>query len=300
MPLVNFATLFILLTACFVPSMKKSKLQLKKLGLLAVSIASAVVSSAQTLSMVKDLNVAGLSSGPSTPMIEYNGKLYFGMNNGQYGNVLHMYTESAGAQVATGVQNTSSLGWSNVKGMVVFKGNLYLSSYVSWLGSELVKYDGSTFAIVKDLNANGQGSSNPHDMVVMGNNMYFVANNGTSGDVIWKYDGTNEPTIVAGQTATNALKLTVFNNAIYYQAKTTAAGTELWKYDGINAPKMVKDMNVGTGSFNPDYLTVLDTKLYFNGNVSTTGLELYQIDDMDSITVAADLRPGTSSSNPTN
>ncbi len=72
------------------------------------------------------------------------------------------------------------------------------------------------------------------------------------------------------------LPMAAIESTIYFSANDGVHGTELWKSDGTSeGTVLVKDINVGSGSSNPDYLLGVDTTLFFRATDGTHGYELW-------------------------
>jgi ELWxxDGT repeat protein len=67
---------------------------------------------------------------------------------------------------------------------VVYKSALYFSGNDGSSGWEPWKYDGSSVALVKDINP-GAGDSNPGQFAVYNGKLYFQASDGSSGAELW-------------------------------------------------------------------------------------------------------------------
>jgi trimeric autotransporter adhesin len=63
------------------------------------------------------------------------------------------------------------------------------------------------------------------------------------------------------------------------------------------AVSLLKDINPGSASSNPQFLTDVSGTLYFSANDGTHGTELWKYDGTNT-TLVADINPGTASSNP--
>src|SRR5262245_56315860 len=84
------------------------------------------------------------------------------------------------------------------------------------------------------------------------------------------------------------------NGWMYFTA-TDINGTELWKTNGTaTGTVMVKDIDPGIQSSDPDHLTVFNNALYFSADDGIHGTELWKSDGSASGTVMLkDINPGS-------
>ena len=94
--------------------------------------------------------------------------------------------------------------------------------------------------------------------------------------------------------------LTAVDGTLFFSAYTAEGGRELWKSDGTEAgTTLVKDINAGTGSSNPQDLTAVDDTLLFRALTVESGWELWKSDGTEAgTTLVKDINAGTGSSEP--
>src|SRR5438477_7702184 len=92
----------------------------------------------------------------------------------------------------------------------------------------------------------------------------------------------------------------VVGSRFFYVESGGGFGFELWSTDGTaNGGAIVKDINPGFQSSNPQQLTANNGILYFTADDGTHGRELWRSDGTsDGTFMLADLDPGTSGSGP--
>jgi ELWxxDGT repeat protein len=177
------------------------------------------------------------SSNPGN-LVNVNGTLYFGANDGTHGTELWKSDgTSNGTVLVADIQPGS--GSSSPADLTAMSGTLFFRANDGSHGWELWKSDGTATGtvLVKDINP-GSSSPNysgslPSDLTGAGGTLFFEANDGIHGRELWESDGT-------------------------------AAGTVL-----------VKDINPGIGNSDPESLTVAGGHLFFSANDGVHGIELW-------------------------
>ncbi len=93
-----------------------------------------------------------------------------------------------------------------------------------------------------------------------------------------------------------------YNGNVYFSADDGINGFELWKTDGTEAnTALLKDINTGVSSSNPQSYTEMSGVLYFIATTSANGTELWKTDGTNAGTVLVkDINTGTASSSPAN
>lgn len=162
-------------------------------------------------------------------------------------------------------------------------------------------------SLVSDINA-GAVSSSPTGFALLGGFLYFTAETAATGRELWRTDGTAGGTtlvkdIMPGAASSfnlnSTLSSTLFTNGSYLLfAANTSAGNELWKSDGSAAGTvLLKDINAGIDSSNPDHFMQLNSIVLFTATDATHGNELWKTDGTSGGTVLVkDINPGTGSS----
>ncbi|EDP94313.1 T9SS type A sorting domain-containing protein [Kordia algicida OT-1] len=251
------------------------------------------ISRAKTLGLVPLTNQPVV--GQTTTPVEFNNKLYFGANIGNFGNELCVYD---GVNPPTLVADiyTGFIGGvprsSNPDNFFVFNGKLLFAANGESGGVELHEYDGVNPPVKYEVNP--FNSSNPNYFTEFNSKLYFAAD-GADGNELYEYDGVNAPTLVAdinpignGLDDAYPAYLTVFNGKLHFAAQGDTGGTELWEYDGVNAPSLVADLNASGGS-EPQNLIVFNGNLYFTADDGTNGRELWMYDGTNTPSMVADI-----------
>ncbi len=175
--------------------------------------------------------------------------------------------------------------WSNPQLFTKMGAVVFFTAETDAEGRELWKTDGTTAGtiFIKDINP-GVNSPDIDNMVAMNGKLYFIANDGTNGSELWVSDGTAGGTFMikdinpgaADALARGIQNLKAINNVLYFAADDGVHGRELWKSDGTNAGTvLVKDINPGSNSSNPQWFAELNGQIYFDAN-DNTGSHLFR------------------------
>ncbi len=213
-----------------------------------------------------DINSGPGSSHPSY-LAAYGGKLYFFASSDGSVYRLFAYDGSAAGPVSTLLQPQY---------LTVFGTSLYMGATDSStsLGQELYSWNGTTSALVQDING-GAGDSNPYNLTAFGARLCFSADDGTSGRELWQYNGiaaTRVADIDAGAGSGVSISgMVEYAGSLYFRGTDGSSGWELWKYDGSSVSR-VADLNPGSGDgLSATGMVVYNGALYFCGNDGGAG-----------------------------
>lgn len=202
-----------------------------------------------------------------------------------FGNLdIDLYAE--GQPINQGLSSTSLGGASEVFGGTLDGGTTYLIR----IRPETGKLEGSTYnlklsftprtdkpSIVRDTLV-GDASSQANNFTEVKGLSYFSANSvdaqGARKTSLWLSDGTLNKTSKLIDFPLNAelRDFTNVNGQLYFVANNQVTGAELWTSDGtFEGTKQVADLQVGSGSSNPQELTAVGANLYFYTNVTDGG-----------------------------
>lgn len=168
--------------------------------------------------------------------------------------------------------------------------NLLYFSKADANGNELWKYDGSTAAMVKNINPGGLNSF-PVSLAAFNNQLYFFANDGTNGNELWKSDGTDAGTqLVADINPGTAgsgtyTDMAVAGNTLYFFAVINNV-LSLQKSNGTTAG--TTQVKAFTSDDEAGKLFVFNNELYFikkNVSGSQVNEELWKTDGTEAGTV---------------
>jgi ELWxxDGT repeat protein len=193
----------------------------------------------------------------------------------------------------------------------VLSGKFIFDGYTPTTGSELYMTDGTSAGtvLVSDINPGAAGSS-PRQMASLNDGfLYFTADDGVHGRELWRTNGTPGGTTLVKDIEPGPLgsldggtfsSSDLFSNGSYllFAANTTGSGSELWKSDGTSAGTvLLKDINTGTDSSNPDNFYRFNNMALFTATDATHGNEIWKTDGTPGGTVLLkDINPGTGSS----
>ncbi|MBT5224321.1 MAG: hypothetical protein HOM19_02690, partial [Candidatus Marinimicrobia bacterium] len=222
-----------------------------------------------------DIN-SGFNGSSPRNFKEYNGKVYFVANDGNYGDEIWVFdpSDSTTARV-TDIWSGSNSGVNWGATLVDYNGKLYFEGYNDTYGAELYSYDGTNVARITDIYS-GSSSSYAKSMTILNDTLYFVATNNTYGYEWYSYDGTNiaRRTDIRSGASDGVYPwggiAKVYNSKIYFSGYDDTKGVELFSYDETNGAQLVSDLYSGsTGSY-PTSFTLFDNSLYFTGGYSVS------------------------------
>ena len=231
--------------------------------------------------MVYDLLTGTVSSNPNH-LIVYNNKLFFNANGPVVGNELFV-TDGITESYLRDINPGSAGSNAGETGAVILNNLLIFSATDVTHGNELWVSDG-TFGgtvLLADIWP-GTGSSFPGQVgfgppyAVLNDLAFFQAEDSLHGYQLWVTNGTTSGT----QVVTNACTqpgykggFITFNNKVYFAANGNSDGNELWVSDSTTAGTvLVKDINPGGNSSNPDNFFVYNNQLLFAACAVGTGL----------------------------
>lgn len=238
-------------------------------------------------------------AGGGTPMVTYNGRIYFlaysapGQNPELY--VTDGTPSGTGLLLEINPSTSANLtSGSSPRDLYVYDGFLFFSADDGTNGRELWRTDGTTVGttMVADIFPNnlnpafGKGS-NPAYFIELSNELYFAARgydvglNQITGNELYKYSNTNGwnrvKDIYPGNINSSIGSYNPFfilNNELYLAAQDGTAGSnqEIWKTDGTENGT-IKVINATTlNNVSPNFslldkkITVLNNKFFFEHN----------------------------------
>ena len=232
--------------------------------------------------MVADINVGTGSGYPQVTGSSVLGVfMYFRADNG-----------SGGMLFKTDGITITPLGVQMYNSEFAVSGNkLYFAATDATNGEELWYTDGTTTALVKDIES-GPNDSYPYNLVSSGNSLYFVAYNTNYGEELWKSDGTAVGTVLVkdirvGSSDSNIDNITALDGRVFFRATDGIYGTELWQSDGTTTGTVQFDINPGSGSSYPNYLTAMNNALYFGAYTDLNGRELWKLTPTTAVNTAS-------------
>jgi ELWxxDGT repeat protein len=275
-----------------------------------------LTSSVSGTALVKDINLATMSSDPSS-MVNVSGTYYFTADDGIHGRELWKTDGTTAGTLLVKDISPGSAG-SKPAELVSVNGTLYFTANNGRNGRELWKSDGTAAGtlLIKNLNAEAGWNFEPSYLTNFNGALYFRAFDAATGWELWRSNGTAAGTgrvldISPGNYSSSPTDLLVADilkisgtifNPIETWTKTLFFVTQggLWKSDG-SAAGTVRVLNTGGVGIPPSHLTNVRGTLFFVAQDSTHGRELWKFDGTaGSAQLVRDIRVGTSGSNPSN
>lgn len=290
---------------------------MKSIATVIITAYCGMAASAQTPTLLKDINAAGNSN--SQFYTAYNNKTLFVANDGINGVEIWI---TDGTTAGTTLLKDINPGGNSDPYLDNFliNGKLLFSANNGTAGDELWVTDGSSGGtqMLKDIMPGASGSSpdflvtrngNNLELATLGGKVFFFAEDGINGDELWVTDGTTAGTQLlkdinpgsasayGGSAVSNGV---ILNGKLYFIAGTAATGTELWVTDGTSAgTTLFKDLNPGTAGGFPSQLTLFGNGFIFSAVNNTYGQELWISDGTGAGTsMLKDINTGTDNSSP--
>jgi trimeric autotransporter adhesin len=215
----------------------------------------AIVSTAQTFTLFKDIN-PGIANSDASIMGSFNGKLYIAANDGTNGRELWVSDGTpTGTQLLKDI-NPGASG-SSPSGFVVMNNMIYFKADDGVHGEELWKTDGTLVGteMVRDINPGANGSLIQESFAI-NNILYLAADDGVNGIELWKTDGTEANTVMVKNINTNVSggfpgknstpsSFTELNGLVYFAAINAVGDAGLWKSDGTDAGTVLIRNGIG-------------------------------------------------------
>lgn len=221
-------------------------------------------------------------------------------------------------------------------GFLTFNNKIYFNGVDLLTGIELWSTDGSTTAMVKDINP-GSTSGIPNssiplllNAVIINNHFIFSATTTSDGNELWTSDGTLGGTVLLKDINTTAGagsnpflfpvidytgvlngnlsgglgdifdRTALYNGFIFFSANDGTNGTQLWKTNGTpGGTSMVKNIGGAAGGVSSSYFYT-KSGLYFSADDGTSGEEPWLSDGtLLGTNQVSDVNPGSGASSPT-
>ncbi len=204
-----------------------------------------------------------------------------------------------------------AIGFSMPSDFTNLNGKVYFVALATATqGRELWGTDGTTAGtvLVKDIEATANFGSQPTNLTAFNNLLFFSAKTLAGGYEIYRSDGTSAATVLVSDINSGAASsgphdlyafsaLTPTDNRLFFGADNGASGDELYSVNPSNVLTLVKDINPGSGSSNPQTFFTFNNKVYFVADDGVHGLELWVSDGTSGGTsLVGDLCSGVCSS----
>jgi len=242
-----------------------------------IFLAFAVVSYAQTLTLVKDIR-SGSASSSATNFAVYNNKMFFSANDGTSGTELWTSdgTTSGTQRVADMNPGTGNFNPTNLKSFdntLFFAGGLGMPE-----GVELYKYTESDgiqlFADIKP----GSASSSPSLLAPLSTLLYFKAAEPTSTNTrLYVTDGTNLPVMMDPAFIVSNSMMAFMDKLIIYGGYDTS-DLEPYIFDGTTFTLLKNIRATGSSNVNNLYYSASQNLVYFTARSDEYGTEPWVTD----------------------
>ena len=257
---------------------------------------------AKNTAIVKDINTNGTDGSDPSSLTVFGSTVFFTAFNNSSGRELWSSDgTSANTKMVMEINtNNSNADSSDPDSLTVFGSTLYFSAWSATSGRELWKTNGTTTALVQDINTSGDSS--PDQLTVVGSTLFFRADDGKNGQELWKTDGSTTAMVKdINKDSSDVDRLTNFNGTLYFTAHSNVKSNELWKSDGTGVGTTVVADGNAAGPFTAPYeLVNVNGTLFYTAWVGDTGYELWKSDGTSLGTVMVkDIAPGGDWSYPT-
>ncbi|HEY2395560.1 MAG TPA: hypothetical protein VGH81_06195 [Rudaea sp.] len=228
------------------------------------------VTSAGTVSFVKDINPDALGSNPSVMTFVSNlpGIGFFSASSAASGGELWKTDGTSAGTVLVKDINPGGTG-SFICCFGEGLNRVYFDASTPDTGRELFMSDGTASGTVLRADIQpGPGSSSPSNLIEWFNDtMIFSASDGVAGFELWITSATSTTLlkdIATGSSSSTPSFLTGFSGRIFFSADGSSGfgNTELWSTDATTGGTAIfKDICAGSCGSNPRSLTTLNTAL---------------------------------------
>lgn len=194
-----------------------------------------------TLTQVNTDGFGDVNNTGATSMCVYNGKLYVGTNQPDYGTGAEVWCTGGEGELPFDdweQVNTDSFGTAGNTGAVSMcvYGNLYVGTRNRAGGSQVWRYDGDAWS---NANTGGFGDSDntgATSMSLLGAFLYVGTENESTGCQVWRYDGDkwtkDGQNGLGDKNNTSATSMTIFKGDLYVGTRNDVTGCEVWKLGG--------------------------------------------------------------------
>lgn len=280
-------------------------MQARTITLLTCAVAFSTSTSAQTPTLVKDINPTG-NSGVAY-LTCFGGGVYFSANDGVHGVELW---KSDGTEAGTIMVKdiNAGAGHASPSNFMDFNGVLHFTATDGVNGVQLWRTDGTEGGTQVVLNiADVTGLIDWAEFAVLGDRIFFRGRDAVNGGELWSTDGTAAGTqlfldIEPGILNSGMDDPIAFNGHLYFEASNATYGPEPWISDGtVAGTHVIAETIPGSGSSGttPSLFTAAGGLVFFRAGTGATGDELWATDGTEAGTgLVRDIYPGTNTSFP--
>lgn len=209
-----------------------------------------------------------------------NDTIFAALDDGVSGRELWFY-DPATTPLRQIVDLTPGAQGSEYVLLVTLGHEVFASADVPGAGKELVKSDGTSVTLVKDVHP-GPAGSDPHDAVVCGSLVWFSCDDGQSGYEPHVTDGTAAGTRLVkdanpGAASSSPQLATCHQGNVYASCELPGIGRELCKITQTDVT-VVDDTDPGAGSGDPSVIVSCGQDLCYSARDATNGRQLRAAD----------------------
>ena len=224
-----------------------------------------------------------------TPMVSFEGGLYFGGRTATKGAELWSLNASGDVSLVKDLAAGDASSWPAEP--TVFDEKLFFAATTSGHGAELWESDGTADGtkLFYETIEGGAGGG-PRHLTASTNRLFFVAGGPQPDDglELWGSDGTQGGTlrlkdIRSGTDSSLPYSLTAFGERLLFAANDGEHGAELWESKGdANNTVLLKDIYPEEESSLADGFTKVGDKALFRANDGLHGTELWETNGTES------------------
>lgn len=275
----------------------------QRLSLIVLSSMVALIGTAQTPVLLKDINPSGNSNASFLTCID--GTIYFQANDGVHGAELWRSDGTLdGTLMVKDIQPGAD--GSFPRDFMAVNGTIYFTTNDLASGVRLWRTDGTDNGTQLVLTlADLPGLLEWMNFSALGDHIYFRGYETATGREIWRTDGTVNGTalfmdIQPGADNGGFSDQMVHDGHLYFRGNDGTNGSEPWISDGsVEGTHMIADVVPGVFSSSPSLFTAAGGWVFFRGSTSAIGDELFVTDgSSDGTYLAKDIYPGSNSSLP--
>jgi ELWxxDGT repeat protein len=229
--------------------------------------------------MVKDI-ATGPKGSRLRELTNVNDTLFFVAEDVAYDMELW---KSDGTEAGTvRVKDIAASRSSEPQWLTNVNGTLFFTADDGVSGRELWRSNGAESGTVRvqDIYP-GTGSSTPLELENVNGTLFFTvfSSLNSGGPGVWKSDGTASGTVQVSARCRDPRSFTAVGGTLFFTASPDQHDRELWMSDGTGAGTvLVKDINPGGTTSNPQFLTNANGMLFFAADDGIHGLELWKSD----------------------
>ncbi len=230
--------------------------------------------------LAADINRNTIGSFPYQ-FTTYNGRLYFGAEEPNYGREVWVYKPASGQVELL----TNTPGNTSPYGFTVLNNKLFYAGVYPGLGYGLLYYNDQTDIISPTSFITPSHSGHISEIIAYQGKLFFSAFSDIYGNELFVYDPISDEASmlkdINPEGGSNPSDLYIFNNQLYFRADDGVSGAELWRYDhATGETQMVADINPGEDESGPSWFATYSGQLYFSAYTKEGSYDVYSYDPL--------------------